>query len=105
MVVIAAFMVGSVTGQTVKKTKEFITASDWMKAKDAIEQTFANPKLKKEEQAEAWYLKAKIYSAFATTATLKASAPADARNIALESVKKAIELDKNQAQVVLHHLY
>lgn len=97
----AAFVAGSVTGQTVKKTKEFITANDWVKAKDAIEQTFNNPKLKKEEQAEAWYLKAKIYSAFATTATLKANAPADARNVALESIKKAIELDKNQAQVFL----
>ena len=74
----AAFVAGSVTGQTVKKTKEFITANDWVKAKDAIEQTFNNPKLKKEEQAEAWYLKAKIYSSFATNAALKATAPADA---------------------------
>jgi hypothetical protein len=101
MTVMAAVMAGSVTGQTVKKTKEFITANDWVKAKDAIEQTFNNPKLKKDDQPEAWYLKAKIYSAFVTTAELKANAPADARSIALESIKKAIELDKNQAQVFL----
>lgn len=87
--------------QTNKKTKEFIVANDWAKAKESAEATLANPKLKKEEQVEAYYLKAKAYSGWGTNATAKATAPANARTIALESIKKALELSKEQTQVFL----
>jgi hypothetical protein len=101
MLALAAFGTTGINAQTVKKTKELVTAKDWAKAKESIDATLANPKLKKDETAEAYYLKAKIYSQFASDPQLKASAPADARTQALEAVKKSIETDKNQAQVFL----
>lgn len=91
----------AVMAQTVKKTKELLTANDLVKAKESIEQTFNNPKLKKDELAEAWYLKAKIYSSLSSNAATKATAPANARAIALEAIKKAIETNKEQVQVFL----
>ncbi|MFN5641882.1 MAG: hypothetical protein ACK45S_05705, partial [Sphingobacteriales bacterium] len=59
---LVALVAPALMAQTVKKTKEFITANDWVKAKESADGTFDNPKVKKEELAEAWYLKAKIYS-------------------------------------------
>lgn len=101
MVALAAFATTGIYAQTVKKTKELVAAKDWAKAKESSDATLANPKLKKDETAEAYYLKAKIYSQYASDPQLKASAPADARSQALEAVKKSIETDKNQAQVFL----
>ncbi|MFN5930890.1 MAG: hypothetical protein ACK42F_04800, partial [Sphingobacteriales bacterium] len=87
--------------QTVKKTKEFITANDWVKAKESADGTFDNPKVKKEELAEAWYLKAKIYSTLSTDKKFLSQAPADGRMVALNAIKKAMELDKEKTQTLL----
>jgi hypothetical protein len=100
---LAIFMAFATTGifaQTVKKTKELITAKDWVKAKESIDLTLANPKLKKDETAEAWYLKAKVYSALASDPATKSLVP-DGRTQALEAVKKSVEADKAQSQVFM----
>lgn len=98
---IVAFATPATMAQTIKKTKEFITASDWAKAKESAEATLANPKLKKDEQVEAWYLKAKVYSGLASNPATKGSDPAPLRTTALDAIKKAVELGKDQAQVFL----
>jgi tetratricopeptide (TPR) repeat protein len=101
MAVLAAFAVSGVMGQTVKKTKDLITQGNWVEAKASIDATLQNPKLKKDETAEAWYLKGKVYSALVSQPATKAAAPADARTQAFEAIKKAVELDKTQSQVWL----
>lgn len=85
--------------QDVKKTKEFITANAWDKAKTSIDATLANPKNAK--NAEAWYLKAKVYSALAIFPNPKEPNTFENRNTALEAIKKLQEVDKTQAQVFL----
>jgi hypothetical protein len=85
--------------QDVKKTKEFITANAWDKAKTSIDATLANPKNAK--NPEAWYLKAKVYSALAIFPNPKEPNTFENRNTALEAIKKLQEVDKTQAQVFL----
>lgn len=98
---LVAFVAPALMAQTVKKTKEFITANDWVKAKESADGTFDNPKVKKEELAEAWYLKAKIYSTLSTDKKFLSQAPADGRMVALNAIKKAMELDKEKTQTLL----
>jgi hypothetical protein len=100
MAVFMAFATSGIFAQTVKKTKELITAKDWVKAKESIDLALANPKLKKDEVAEAWYLKAKVYSALSTDPATKTLVP-DARMQSLEAIKKSVETDKAQSQVYL----
>lgn len=85
--------------QDVKKTKDFITANAWDKAKASIDATLANPKNAK--NAEAWYLKAKVYSALASFPNPKEPNTFENRNTALEAIKKLQEVDKTQAQVFM----
>lgn len=85
--------------QDVKKTKEFITANAWDKAKSSIDATLANPKNAK--NAEAWYLKAKVYSGLANFPNPKEPNTFENRNTALDAIKKLQELDKNQAQIFM----
>jgi hypothetical protein len=101
MVALVAFATTGIFAQTVKKTKELIAANKWAEAKESIDQTLANPKLKKDEACEAWYLKGKVYSNLASNEATKASAPADARTQSLEAFKKSLELDKNASTVFL----
>jgi hypothetical protein len=68
--------------QDIKKTKEFIAANAWDKAK------------------EAWYLKGKIYGAIASNPGFKSLAP-DGRMQALDAFKKSLELDKTIATTYL----
>ena len=86
--------------QTIKKTRELVIAKTWDKAKESVDLTIANPKLKKEEMAEAYYLKGKIYVNIATTPALK-SLVVNPRAIALESFQKGLELDKNIVNIQL----
>jgi len=101
MALLAGITVSGAMGQTVKKTKDLIAAGNWAEAKTSIDATLSNPKLKKDDAAEAWYLKGKVYSALVTQPATKASAPADARMQAYEAIKKSVELDKTQSQVWL----
>ena len=100
MAVFMAFVTSGIYAQTIKKTKELITAKDWVKAKESVDLTIANPKLKKDEVSEAWYLKSKVYSALASDAATKTLVP-DARMQSLDAVKKSLEADKAQSQVFL----
>ena len=84
--------------QDIKKTKEYITANAWDKAKESSDQTLANAKNQK--SAEAWYLKGKVYGAIAANPGFKSLAP-DGRMIALEAFKKSQELDKILATTLL----
>ncbi len=95
---ILAIAVSGIFAQDIKKTKEFITANAWDKAKESIDQTLAVPKNQK--SAEAWYLKGKIYSAVAANPGFKSLAP-DGRMQALEAFKKSLELDKTVATTYL----
>jgi hypothetical protein len=88
-----------VFAQDVKKTKEFITANAWDKAKTSADATLANPKNAK--SPEAWYLKAKVYSALALFPNPKEPNTFENRNTALDAIKKLIEIDKTQAQILL----
>ena len=96
---ILAFAVSGVFAQDIKKTKEFITANAWDKAKTSIDQTLANPKNQK--NAEAWYLKGKVYSACAANPGFKSLVEPDGRMQALDAFKKAMELDKTVATTYL----
>jgi hypothetical protein len=86
--------------QTIKKTKELVNAKTWDKAKESIDLTIANPKLKKEEMAEALYLKGKIYVNLAATPALKGLVN-NPRAIALEAFQKGMEMDKNIVNIQL----
>lgn len=95
---ILAIAASGIFAQDIKKTKEFITANAWDKAKESIDQTLAVAKNQK--NAEAWYLKGKVYSAIAANPGFKSLAP-DGRNQALEAFKKSLELDKTVATTFL----
>jgi len=86
--------------QTIKKTKELVNAKTWDKAKESIDLTIANPKLKKEEMVEALYIKGKIYVNIAATPALKGLVT-NPRAIALEAFQKGMELDKNIINIQL----
>jgi tetratricopeptide (TPR) repeat protein len=86
--------------QTLKKTKELVNAKTWDKAKESIDLTIANPKLKKEEMAEAYYLKGKIYVNLAANPAFK-SLVSNPRTLALEAFQKGLELDKNIINIQL----
>lgn len=96
---IMAFVVSCIFAQDIKKTKEFITANAWDKAKTSVDQTLANPKNQK--SAEAWYLKGKVYSACAANPGFKSLVGPDGRMQALDAFKKSMELDKAIATTYL----
>jgi hypothetical protein len=96
---ILAIAVSGIFAQDIKKTKEFITANAWDKAKTSSDATLANPKNQK--SAEAWYLKGKVYSACAANAGFKSLVAPDGRMQALDAFKKSMELDKTLATTYL----
>lgn len=96
---ILAFAVCGIFAQDIKKTKEFIAANAWDKAKASSDQTLANPKNQK--NAEAWYLKGKVYSACANNPGFKSLVAPDGRMQALDAFKKSMELDKALATTLL----
>ena len=96
---ILAIAVSGIFAQDVKKTKEFITANAWDKAKASSDQTLANAKNQK--SAEAWYLKGKVYSACAANPGFKSLVGPDGRMQALDAFKKSMELDKTMATTLL----
>lgn len=85
-------------GQDVKKVKALLDQKKLGEAKTMIDQMIANPKNQK--NAEVWYMKGKTYSAITSDATESASVP-DARTQSLDAIKKSLEIDKNQANLLL----
>jgi len=67
------------------------------KAKEAIDKLTADPNLK---NADAWYVKAQIYSALATDDKFKTSIP-DAYDQAFEAFRKAYDIDPNNKRMLL----
>lgn len=92
ILIVAVLMLTALSqmAQDIKKTKDFITAKDWAKAKESIDKTMENPKSAK--NPEAFYLKAKVYSNLGND---------EARVQSFDAIKKAIELDKTQTMLFL----
>lgn len=91
---LAATGLMTVNGQNLNKIKESIAANKTAEAKTAIETLLTNPKNQK--NPEIYYLKGKVLSAISMNATERAAMP-EARMLALDAFKKALEIDKNQA--------
>ena len=88
----------TVSGQNLNKIKESIAANKLTEAKTAIETFLNNPKYQK--NPELYYLKGKVFSAISMNATERATMP-EARMLALDAFKKALEIDKNQSTLYL----
>jgi hypothetical protein len=95
---LAATGLMTVSGQNLNKIKESITANKFSEAKTAIETFLNNPKYQK--NPELYYLKGKVLSAISMNATERAAMP-EARMLALDAFKKALEIDKNQSTLYL----
>lgn len=94
---LAATSLMTVSGQNLTKIKESIAANKLAEAKTAIETLLTNPKNQK--NPEVYYLKGKVLSAISMNATERATMP-EARMLALDAFKKALEIDKNQATLL-----
>lgn len=95
---LAATGLMTVSGQNLNKIKESIAANKTSEAKTAIETFLNNPKYQK--NPELYYLKGKVLSAISTNASERAAMP-EARMLALDAFKKALEIDKNQSTLYL----
>ncbi len=96
--IILVAMFGSIQAQDVKKAKDQLAAKQLDQAKATIDAAMTNPKNAK--NPEAWYTKGKIYSAIAADKNLQVSIPT-ARMESFDAFKKALEVDKNQATVLM----
>ncbi len=95
---LAATGLMTVSGQNLNKIKESIAANKIAEAKTAIETLLTNPKNQK--NPEVYYLKGKVLSAISMNPAERATMP-EARMLALEAFKKALEIDKNQSTLYL----
>ena len=95
---LAATGLMTVSGQNLNKIKESIAANKLTEAKAAIETFLNNPKYQK--NPELYYLKGKVFSAISMNAAERATMP-EARMLALDAFKKALEIDKNQSTLYL----
>jgi hypothetical protein len=76
--------------QSLDKAKEYLKANKLPEAKTEIDNVLANDKNQK--NAEAWYIKVKVYNAIAANDQLKSTVP-DALIQSFEALKKYTELD------------
>jgi tetratricopeptide (TPR) repeat protein len=91
----------AVFAQPSRKANDLIKQNKTQEAKTEIDKVLANEKNAKD--AEAWYVKSKVYSQIANDEQLSASVP-DAREISFEAVKKYTELaDKNLLSMTLEN--
>ena len=81
-----------VFAQKLDKAKDQLKANKLTDAKTEIENFLAVEKNK--SNSEAWYTKAKVYTAISKDSTLKASAP-NAREVAFDALKQYIQLESN----------
>ena len=95
---LAATGLMTVSGQNLNKIKESIAANKIAEAKTAIETLLTNPKNQK--NPEVYYLKGKVLSAISMNPAERSTMP-EARMLALEAFKKALEIDKNQSTLYL----
>ena len=86
------------SAQNIDKVKDMLKNNELDKAKEGIDNLLANPKQQK--KADVWITKAKIYGAIAASDKFKTLVP-DGRADALEAIKKAQEIDKNETTTLL----
>jgi tetratricopeptide (TPR) repeat protein len=98
LAVLVLFLVQLASAQDVKKVKDLLAQNKTAEAKTAIDQMLGNPKNQK--NAEAWYLKGKVYSAMTADPAQVATANEN-RATSLDAFKKASEIDKNMAVTLL----
>lgn len=95
---IAFLVCFAVSGQDIKKVRNYYDKKDWAKGKEAVDLLLANEK--EQKNWEAWYYKGLIYGQIAKDATLKGTVP-DAWMISFEAYVKAMELDAKQTETYL----
>ncbi len=84
--------------QSVDKAKELLKANKFVEAKDEIDKVLLVEKNQK--NAEAWYVKVRIYDTIATNAQLKTQYP-DALVQSLEAIKNYIKYDDKKQVLIL----
>lgn len=80
-----------VMAQKLDKAKDLLGKQKYNEARTEIDNFLANEKNK--NNAEAWYVKAKVYSSIALDSTAQASVP-QAKSTSLDALKKYIEMEK-----------
>lgn len=88
----------NVSGQDIKKVRNYYDKKDWPKAKEAVELMLANEK--EQKNWEVWYYKGLVYSQFGKDAALKGSIQ-DVWIQAYEAFQKAMELDPKQTETYM----
>lgn len=89
----SAVLLAAVTGsmaQSTNKAKDLLKAKKYQEAKAEIDKVVTNEKTSKD--AEAWYIKSKIYGEMANDSTLRTSFP-QARDESVEALKKYAAMD------------
>ena len=81
-----------VLAQKLDKAKDQLKANKLNEAKTEVEKFLEVEKNK--NNSEAWYTKAKVYTAISKDSSLKASVP-NAREVAYDALKKYVELEEN----------
>ena len=91
--ILAVLLVGTgfgVFAQKLDKAKDLLKANKLNDAKTEVENFLAVEKNK--NNSEAWYTKAKVYTAIAKDSTLKGSVP-NAREVAFDALKQYVQLE------------
>lgn len=92
-ILFSAMLLAAVTGsmaQATNKAKDLLKAKKYQDAKTEIDKVLTNEKNQKD--AEAWYVKSKVYGEIANDSTLKATFP-EARDESVEALKKYAAMD------------
>ena len=82
-----------VSAQKLERAKDYLKDKKLVQAKDEIEKVLAIEK--NQGNTEAWYTKAKIYSALAGDTTLRATYP-DARDQAFVAIQKYVQMEETK---------
>jgi hypothetical protein len=90
-------VISGLFGQSVDKAKDFLKANKIAEAKDEIDKALLVEKYQK--NAEAWYIKMKVYNAIAANDALKTQYP-DALITSFDALKKYVEYD-DKKQILL----
>jgi len=98
---LSLFLMSVFTGlfaQSVDKAKDLLKANKLVEAKDEIDKVLLTDKYQK--NAEAWYMKVKIYNAIGSSETLKATYP-DALIQSLDALKKYSQYDDKKQLLLI----
>lgn len=90
--------VPSVSSQVLFPVKALLGQNRLTEAQLSVDELLKNPK--NQRNAEAWYLKARIYAGLLSESRTRSLVP-DGRRQALDAIRKALEVDRNQALMLL----